>query len=79
MLPTDTEPGALRAQLEALRRLGAEGRLRLGVQMCDDARQIAFEGIRRRHPEYSDEQVKREFFGIVLGEQLASRAWPAKL
>lgn len=78
MFHGDTTASALRAQLEALRRLGTVGRMSLGAQMCDDARQITLDGIRRRHPEFSGEQVKHEFFRVVLGEELAARVRSAK-
>jgi hypothetical protein len=37
---------------------------------------IAGEGIRRRHPEYDDEQVVWALRRIQLGDRLFRSAWP---
>ena len=77
MIPRDTERAAFDAQLAALRRLGPEGRLRLGIQLSEDARRIAVEGERRRHPEYSEAEARRAVARAILGEELASKVWGA--
>lgn len=47
----DTTTDAERAQLAALRRLGPSGRVRIAAEMSEDARRIAIDAERRRHPE----------------------------
>jgi hypothetical protein len=38
---------------------------------------MAFDAIRRRHPEYSEEQVRLSFIELAFGEELAEevRVW----
>ena len=71
----DTEAAAHQAQVAAARRLGPEGRLRVAAQMSEDARAIAFEGMCRRHPEYTPEQARRVVLRALWGEPLATRVW----
>jgi hypothetical protein len=54
----DTSPDAMSAQIEAARQLGCEGRLCVAVAMSDDARQISIDGVKRRHPEFSDARAR---------------------
>jgi hypothetical protein len=57
---TDTSPSAQAAQLCAQRAMTGEQRLLMALEMCLFARELAREGIRREHPEWSDADVKRE-------------------
>lgn len=69
----DTSPDAARAQIEAARRLGPEGRLRIAIGMSEDARQISIDGVKRRHPELSDERARHLVLCALYGEDLADR------
>jgi hypothetical protein len=69
----DTKAHALEAQLQALRQLGASGRVRLGVEMSEDARRISFEGERRRHPELTAAEARLVVLRRLWGAQLATR------
>jgi hypothetical protein len=64
---TDTSPEAAAVQLERYRALGPSGRVQIAVDLSDAVRQTAMDGIRRRHPEYSDERVSRAFLTLVYG------------
>ena len=75
---TDTDDGARRAQIDAVRRLGPDGRVRMAAQMSEDARRIALDGIRRRHPEYGDEQARYALMAALYGEELALRVERAR-
>jgi hypothetical protein len=70
---SDTTPAASAAQLEAVRRLGRDGRLRVAIGMSEDARQISIEGVRRRHPEYSDAQARHVVLRALYGAELADK------
>lgn len=48
---------------------GAE-RVEAAMEMSETAKQIALDGIRSRHPEYNDLQVKRAWFVMLHGEEL---------
>jgi hypothetical protein len=69
-MATDTTASARRAQIEALRRLGPEGRLALAVRMSDDARTLAIEGAMRRDPRASREEAERQVFTRLWGREL---------
>jgi hypothetical protein len=68
----DTEAEALESQLAALRRLGLPGRVRLAVEMSEDARRISFEGERRRHPELTVAAARLAVLRRLWGAELAA-------
>ncbi|MGH7437728.1 MAG: hypothetical protein ACRENE_18780 [Polyangiaceae bacterium] len=72
-MPTDTEAHAREAQLKAARRLGPAGRVRLAVEMSEDARRISFEGERRRHPELTAAEARLAVLRRLWGVHLAAR------
>lgn len=77
LIPRDTTLEAYRVQIQALRRLGPEGRLRMMLNFCDFIHDIARSGIRQRHPEYSEEQVKMAFIRLLYGEEIFCKVFPA--
>ena len=60
----DTRPEADAAQLEILRAMSGAQRLRLAFEMSEFARKLARAGIRDEHPDWSEEQVKRELLRL---------------
>ncbi len=70
---SDTTPEALRAQFAALRRLSARERLALMDDLTGLARSMAWDGLRRRHPEASEAELQTMFAELVLGRELAAR------
>jgi hypothetical protein len=72
----DTSGAAARAQILAYRRMGPARRGLLALQMSDDARAVSMAGIRSRHSEYSDEQVRHALNRLLLGDELFRAAWP---
>jgi hypothetical protein len=53
----DTTPDAAAAQRAAYRNLGQTGRLRIAFELSDLVRALAAAGIRKRNPDYTEEQV----------------------
>ncbi|MBI4726767.1 hypothetical protein HY768_06035 [candidate division TA06 bacterium] len=49
-----------REYLDVLRKMTGEQRLRLGFELHDLALRLMQDGIRHRHPEYDERQVKQE-------------------
>ena len=70
VLPADTGIEAMRAHVAALQRLGIEGRARMTFELSDNLRLVAEAGIRHRHPEYDEEQVRLALIRHVLGDEL---------
>jgi hypothetical protein len=72
-MPLDTDERARAAQVAVLRRLGPEERLRIAVEMSEDARRIAVDAERRRHPELSEAAAWQAVFRRMWGAELADR------
>jgi hypothetical protein len=70
---SDTQPAAGRAQLQVLRLKSSAERLRMACEMSDEARAISMAGVRHRHPDWTDERVRREVRHLLLGAELAQR------
>lgn len=53
----DTTPDAAAVQEAAYRQMGAAGRLKIALDLSNFVHALAEIGIRKRHPEYTAEQV----------------------
>ena len=69
----DTSREALRAQFAALRRLTPSRRLALMDDLTRLVQSMSREGIRRRHPGLTEDELEALFFELVLGHDLAVR------
>ena len=78
MIPADTHPDAHAVQIALIRGMDADTKFRQIVQMCEDARALGISGIRARHPEYSEDQVKQASHRLFLGDELFREVWPEK-
>ena len=72
----DTSDEAARAQLEVYRRMEPSRRLEIGLELTAMSRHLMAEGIRARHPEYSEEEVHHALLRLWLGPELFARAYP---
>jgi hypothetical protein len=72
----DTSNAAHAAQLDVWRRIGPLGRLSLAAAMSDDVAEIFRLGIARRHPGYSEQEVRFTALRSRLGDTLFRRAFP---
>ncbi len=72
----DTTREAREVQLEAVRRMAPEERLQRGLELAELVRALLAAGVRARHPEYSEEEVRLAVIRIVLGEKLFRAAYP---
>jgi mRNA-degrading endonuclease toxin of MazEF toxin-antitoxin module len=74
---TDTSPEAMAVQLECMRLLTPQQRVRRSCALSRQVRTMAFAAIRRRHPHLSDRDVQLAFIGLAYGEGLANdvRLW----
>jgi len=48
-------------------------RVAAAIEMSESVRALAEAGVRRRHPGYSDDQVREALVEIMLGPELAAR------
>ena len=75
-LSRDTSEEAARVQVEAYRKMPPSERLRVGLELTRMSRELLAQGIRRRHPEYSEDEMKWALIRTWLGPELFERAYP---
>ncbi len=66
----DTSIEALRAYYAQLRLMTSSARLAQARRLSQRKRSVAEAGVRRRHPDYDDEQVRLAVSRLVLGKEL---------
>lgn len=76
MEPLDTSPEAEQIQLEIFRRMGPEKRLEAGIALSQTCRKLLPAGVRRRHPEYGEEEIRLAVIRLTLPEELFLAAYP---
>ncbi len=76
LIPADTTPEAWRVLVEIYRRMPPSRRLELACGMTDSLRRVVAAGVRARHPEYSEEQVRLAFARLWLGDNLFRQVHP---
>jgi uncharacterized circularly permuted ATP-grasp superfamily protein len=59
-------------------RLGFDGRSQLAMKLSAMVRQLSEEGVRSRHPEYSERQVKLAAIKLAIGRELFARVYPGE-
>ena len=74
---SDTSEAALAVQLDCLRKMSPQERLRRALAWSGQLRRMAFAAIRRRHPDLSNAEVQLKFIELTYGKELADevRSW----
>ena len=72
----DTTIKAKRVQIDIFRKMSPEKRLENAVSLAQSARKLIAEGVRVRHPEYSEQEVRLASIRLMLGEAHFSRVYP---
>jgi hypothetical protein len=75
-IPLDTSLEALRVQSEILRAIGIEGRAKVLFDLNAQARALCEAGVRKRHPEYTDDQIRLARIRLTLGDELFRKVYP---
>jgi hypothetical protein len=76
MRPLDTSSDAEKVQIEIFRRMAPEKRLQSAALLSESCRTLIVEGIRKRHPNYNEEQVRLAVIRCLLPESLFLQAYP---
>ena len=76
IVPRDTSVDAFRIQLEIYRCMSPEERLQQALQWSEDVRELGRAGIRLRHPEYHEQEVRLASIRLRLGDELFRRVYP---
>jgi hypothetical protein len=63
-------------QIDIYRRMSPNRRLELALQMSDSLRSVVAAGVRNRHPDYSEEQVRLAVARLWLGDELFHQVHP---
>jgi len=66
---TDTSPRFEALQIDLYRKAGPTRRVAIAVELSDAVRETALAGIRRRHPEYSESEVRDCFLALLYGHE----------
>lgn len=69
---TDTSAEAEAIQLELFRRMSAADRIAKMCNLSATLRRMAFDAIRRVHPELNEAEVRLKFIESTYGKELAS-------
>jgi len=64
---SDTTPRAAAIQLQLYRQASPSRRAQIAVELSNAARSTTIAGIRRRHPEYSQQETALAFLRLVYG------------
>jgi len=71
----DTDPAAEWVLIQLLRQAPAWRRLQLADRMSTTVRELCLAGVRSRHPQASEAEVRRRFADIHLGIELAAKVY----
>jgi hypothetical protein len=72
--PKDTSADAWARHIESIRALSPQERVRLLTTMSDEVREIARDGIRHRHPDWTAAEVESGLAELLLGPAIARAA-----
>lgn len=75
-VPKDTSLEAARVHFAALRRLGGPRRLEMGVELSNTMRSVVESGVRDRHPNHTNEEVRLAVLRVMVGEELFRQCCP---
>jgi hypothetical protein len=75
MRPLDTDPDAHRVHIELMRRAPGWRKLELAGQLGETLKTLALAGLRERHPDATDEEIRRRLADILLGSELATTVY----
>jgi hypothetical protein len=71
----DTHPDVERVQVEGLRQMPSWRKMALLAEMAESVRTLALAGLRQRYPTDTPVQRRRRLADLLLGPELAARAY----
>lgn len=71
----DTTPRAREVQFEILRRMSFARKMELVEDANACTKELALAGLRMRHADATSDELRRRLLGILLGEELATKAY----
>lgn len=76
MRPHDTSQDAYEIQLRGYRQMSPGRKSELVAELSETVRELAREGIRKRHPDYDAADVDRALVALLYGPDVARRVFP---
>ena len=70
---SDTSPNIERMQIQALRRLTPTQRLALAAMLTRSPYALSWQGLRRRHPDLPEEELRIIWCEMLYGRELAEK------
>ncbi len=75
-VPADTTREAALVQLQIYKKMTPQRRLELAFALSAELRELVASGVRARHPDYDDNQVRLAVARLTLGDKLFGAAYP---
>ncbi len=72
---SDTPPEVEAIILERMRQMSGLEKWRMVAELNAAVRAMAMAGLRQRYPRASEAELRRRLAGLLLGEELATRAY----
>jgi hypothetical protein len=72
---SDTHPDMEALQIRLIREAPAWRKMEMLVSLNASARELALAGLRRRHPNASEAELRRRLADILLGQELATKVY----
>lgn len=74
-LYSDTHPKMEALQIKLLREVSAWRKLEMLAQLNAAARILALSGLRQRHPEANENELRRRLASLLLGDEIAQKVY----
>ena len=75
-IPADTTPEAFEVQMAIYRKMTPDQAIQNVLALNRRARACATAGVRMRHPDYTDDQVRLAVIRMALGDKLFREVYP---
>jgi hypothetical protein len=72
----DTAEEAHAIQVRRYQEMSPARKSEIVGELSDTVRSLARDGIRRRHPNYNDDEVRQALTVLLYGPDIAHRIWP---
>jgi hypothetical protein len=75
-IPSDTLQGSAVKQFKVLQKMDINTRAAMTFELSDNLRLILEDGIRQRHPDYCDNDIKMSVLSLTIEKNLFNQAFP---
>jgi len=72
-IPRDTDLKSARYRYSILRRKSASDRAAMAMELSDSIRETVDAGIKKRHPDYSEDMIRLEFLRRIVEKHVFER------